>query len=221
MLDGFGVLCVVYDDIVSFGDVIWDILVVQGEKMLLYIGFNWDQLFYYNLKVIFISDDEVVEVISCIGLFDDEMEILDDYCECLQKFVDCKFQMICVNLDIVVECGDKLVWCVGVFVWFYEDLGGDVVIFGKFYVLIYEVGLKWLEKLVGCFVLKEEVLVIGDGFLIDICGVVLQDIDVLFIIVGIYVLDFGLVDVFDEQFICCCFIEEGLCVWVVILWLWW
>lgn len=221
MLDGLGVPRTAYDDIISSGDVTRDVLVAQGAKTLLHIGPNRDQPLYHNLQATFTSKDDVAEAISCTGLLDDETETPDDYRERLQKLADRKLQMICANPDIVVERGDKLVWCAGALARLYEDLGGDVIILGKPHAPIYEAGLKRLEKLAGRPVAKEEVLAIGDGLPTDIRGAVSQDIDVLFITAGIHASDFGPADAPDEQLIRRRLIEEGLRARAAIPRLWW
>ncbi|MEP3048538.1 MAG: TIGR01459 family HAD-type hydrolase [Roseibium sp.] len=210
MLDKLGVDPKAYDEIVTSGDVTRDILVAQGSKTLLHIGPNRDQPLYHNLEAAFTYNDDEAEAISCTGLADDETETPDDYRDRLQRLADRKLQMICANPDIVVERGDKLVWCAGAIARLYEDLGGEVTILGKPHAPMYQTAMKRLENLFGAPVSKRDVLAVGDGLPTDIRGAVSQDIDVLFVTAGIHASDFGPTDAPQEELIQSRLVEEGL-----------
>ena len=49
---------------------------------------------------------------------------------------------ICANPDIVVERGDRLIWCAGALARDYALLGGRTLIAGKPHAPIYEAALK-------------------------------------------------------------------------------
>ncbi|MCV0424630.1 MAG: TIGR01459 family HAD-type hydrolase [Roseibium sp.] len=221
MLTKLGVPAEAYDYIVTSGDVTREVLIAQGSKTILHIGPNRDQPLYWDLEATFTTDDEISEAISCTGLVDDENETPDDYRDRLQKLADRKLPMICANPDIVVERGDRLVWCAGALARLYEDLGGDVTILGKPHTPIYKVAMKRLEGLVGEDLAKEEVLAVGDGLPTDIRGAVAQDIDVLFITAGIHASDFGPSDAPDEHLIRRRLTEEGLRARAALPRLWW
>ena len=210
MLEKLGIDPEAYDDIVTSGDVTRDILVAQGSKTLLHLGPNRDQPLYHNLEATFTVNDDEAEAISCTGLVDDEQETPDDYRDRLQKLADRELLMICANPDIVVERGDKLVWCAGALARLYEDLGGKVAILGKPHAPIYEAAMKRLAALHGAPVSKQDVLAVGDGLPTDIRGAVSQDIDVLFITAGIHASDFGPSNAPEEQLIRKRLVEEGL-----------
>lgn len=210
MLDQLGVARTAYDDIVTSGDVTRAVLEAQGKKTLLHLGPDRDQPLYWDLEATFTSDDDKAEAISCTGLADDETETPDDYRDRLQKLADRNLLMICANPDIVVERGDRLVWCAGALARLYEDLGGEVAILGKPHAPIYQAALDRLGKLAGAPVAKEEVLAIGDGLPTDIRGAVSQDIDVLFITAGIHASDFGPSAAPEEHLIRSRLTEEGL-----------
>jgi HAD superfamily hydrolase (TIGR01459 family) len=144
------------------------------------------------------------------GFRDDETETPDDYRERLEKLAARNLLMICANPDIVVERGDRLVWCAGALARLYEDLGGEVAILGKPHAPIYEAGLRRLAEHTGSDIAKEDVLAIGDGLPTDIRGAVSQDIDVLFITAGIHASDFGPSEAPEEHLIRKRLIEEGL-----------
>lgn len=221
MLASLGVPGEAYDDIVTSGDVTREVLVAQGSKTLLHIGPNRDQPLYWDLEATFTSNDDEAEAISCTGLVDDESETPDDYRERLQKLADRGLQMICANPDIVVERGDRLIWCAGALARLYEDLGGKVSILGKPHAPIYTAAMQRLAKLSGEDVAREDVLAIGDGLPTDIRGAVSQDIDVLFITAGIHASDFGPSDTPDENLIRRRLAEEGLRARAALPRLWW
>jgi HAD superfamily hydrolase (TIGR01459 family) len=221
MLAELGVPESTYDDIVTSGDVTRGVLEAEGKKTLLHIGPNRDQPLYWNLEATFTLNDDEAEAISCTGLADDEVETPDDYRERLQKLADRGLKMICANPDIVVERGDRLIWCAGALARLYEDLGGDVVILGKPHAPIYHAALDRLSQLAGAEVAREDVLAIGDGLPTDIRGAVSQDIDVLFITAGIHASDFGPSDAPDEHLIRRRLTEEGLRARAAVPRLWW
>ena len=221
MLTDMGVSEEAYDDIVTSGDVTRVVLAEESGKALLHIGHNQHQPLYDGLDAIFAETDEEAEVISCTGLTNDEVETPDDYRDRLQKLVERKLKMICANPDIVVERGDRLIWCAGALARLYEDLGGDVVILGKPHAPIYDAAMERLAKLTGAPMAKEDVLAIGDGLPTDIRGAVSQDIDVLFITAGIHASDFGPSDAPDEHLIRRRLIEEGLRARAALPRLWW
>ena len=221
MLASLGVPEDAYDSIVTSGDVTRSVLEAQGTKTLLHIGPNRDQPLYWNLEATFTLKDEDAEGISCTGLTDDETETPDDYRDRLQKLADRKLPMICANPDIVVERGDRLVWCAGALARLYEDLGGEVTILGKPHAPIYKAALERLSGLAGEDVAKQDVLAIGDGLPTDIRGAVSQDIDVLFITAGIHASDFGPSDAPEERLIRSRLTEEGLRARAALPRLWW
>ena len=49
-----------------------------------------------------------------------------------------KLTLICANPDIVVERGDRLIYCAGAIAELYRELGGEVIFYGKPHRPIYE-----------------------------------------------------------------------------------
>ncbi len=49
-----------------------------------------------------------------------------------------KLPLICANPDIVVERGDRLIYCAGAIAELYRELGGEVIFYGKPHRPIYE-----------------------------------------------------------------------------------
>ncbi|MHA7774274.1 TIGR01459 family HAD-type hydrolase [Roseibium sp. M-1] len=221
MLASLGVPEGTYDDIVTSGDVTRSVLEAEGKNTLLHIGPNRDQPLYHGLEATFTLNDDEADAISCTGLTDDEVETPDDYRERLQKLADRGLKMICANPDIVVERGDRLIWCAGALARLYEDLGGEVAILGKPHAPIYKAALERFERLTGEKMAREDVLAIGDGLPTDIRGAVSQDIDVLFITAGIHASDFGPSDAPEEHLIRRRLAEEGLRARAAVPRLWW
>jgi ribonucleotide monophosphatase NagD (HAD superfamily) len=99
--------------------------------------------------------------------------------------------MICANPDIVVERGDRFVWCAGSLAQRYTALGGTSFVAGKPNRPIYEAALRKAADIKGSPVDKDQVLAIGDGAPTDLRGACQQEIDVLFVTGGIHAASFG------------------------------
>ncbi len=185
-LDSLGVPRAVYDDVVTSGDAARHVLAARPRVKIYHVGPERDLPIYFGLPVEFGEEDDC-ELVSCTGLFDDENETPADYQESLAAWKARGVPMLCVNPDIVVERGDRLVWCAGALAERYREQGGETIIVGKPYAPIYETALSRLDPPVP----KSKVLAIGDGIDTDIRGAVAQGIDVVFITGGIHATVFG------------------------------
>ena len=114
------------------------------------------------------------DFILCTGFLDEHADSLAYYKDLLKKYVQLK--MICTNPDLVVYRGSKREYCAGTLAAIFEELGGEVIYFGKPYPEIYKFCIKEDEK----------VLVIGDNIRTDIKGANNMNFDSLFIIEGIH-----------------------------------
>ncbi|MEJ8473552.1 TIGR01459 family HAD-type hydrolase [Roseibium algae] len=208
-LANLGVPLDAYDDIVTSGDVTRDLLSANAGATLLHIGPERDLPLYDDTGVILGSEDDAT-LISCTGMFNDETETPDDYRDQLEALAKRGLTMICANPDIVVERGDRLIWCAGALARLYEELGGTVSILGKPHTPIYKAATDRLAAVRGGPVDPKKILAVGDGLPTDIRGGVAQDLDVLFITGGIHAADFGAVDSPDETLIQQRLAEEGL-----------
>ena len=119
-------------------------------------------------------DLENCDFILCTGLFDDYENDLDYYKNFLKKYVSKK--LVCTNPDLIVHRGNKEELCAGSVAKVFEDLGGEVVYFGKPYKEIYKM----------CFNSGEKVLAIGDNLRTDIKGANNLNIDCVFISDGVH-----------------------------------
>lgn len=208
-LAGLGVTRDSYDEIVTSGDVTRQLLNEAAGSKLYHIGPERDFTLYDGTGVE-LSSAEDASIIGCTGLFNDEVETPDDYREQLEALAKRGLKMICANPDIVVERGDRLIWCSGALARLYEELGGEVAIVGKPYTPIYTSARAHLAKVRGGEVAQNRILAIGDGLPTDIKGAYQEELDVLFITGGIHAADFGPVDTPDEMRVKARLAEEGM-----------
>ena len=174
-----------YDSIVTSGDVTRAAVAANAGARVYHLGPERDLGFYEGLDVILVPADEA-ELISCTGLFDDDVEGPDDYRDMLAGFAEKRLPMVCANPDVVVERGERLVYCAGALAQLYEELGGSVLLSGKPHPPIYDAAMEHagLDD-------RGQVLAVGDGLYTDIRGACDAGIDVLFISGGIHSEDFG------------------------------
>ena len=117
---------------------------------------------------------EKCDFILCTGLFDEHENNLEYYKNFLKKHVVKK--MVCTNPDLTVHRGNIEELCAGSVAKVFEDLGGEVVYFGKPHKEVYDM----------CFNSNEKVLAIGDNLRTDIKGANNMNIDCIFITDGVH-----------------------------------
>ena len=122
---------------------------------------------------------EACDFILCTGLFDDYDNDLNYYKKFLEKYISKK--LICTNPDLIVHRGNKEEFCAGYIAKIFEDLGGEVIYYGKPYKEIYGM----------CFSNNEKVLAIGDNLRTDIRGANNLNKDCLFISEGVHRSEFN------------------------------
>lgn len=179
----------VFDDLVTSGDVTRE-LIAQIKGGIYHIGPERDFALYDGLQVEF-SDPENASGIVCTGLFDDRTEHPREYVDRFRNYVSSGLPFICANPDIVVEVGDRLLWCAGALAREYEKLGGETRIVGKPHPPIYELAIKHAESALGKPLQKKDVLAIGDGMPTDIAGAQNYGLDALFISGGIHEVEYA------------------------------
>lgn len=184
-----GVPDAAWDRVVTSGDVTRD-LISAGSRRIFHLGPERDGALFDGLDVELVEEFEASSVV-CTGLFDDEIETPDDYAEMLRRMRARNLPMICANPDIVVERGDRIVWCAGALARDYAQLGGRTLIAGKPYAPIYAAALKAAADVLGRELRREEALAIGDGMLTDIKGASDNGVDVLYISGGVHARDYG------------------------------
>jgi HAD superfamily hydrolase (TIGR01459 family) len=108
-----------------------------------------------------------------------------------------KLPLICANPDIVVERGDRLIYCAGAIAELYRDLGGEVIFYGKPHRPIYERAMQLAAERRGRPAPLNRVLAIGDSVRTDLAGALGFGIDCLFVTRGIHSKEFEGIDQLD------------------------
>ncbi|NGN43347.1 TIGR01459 family HAD-type hydrolase [Mesorhizobium sp. CGMCC 1.15528] len=188
-LAAIGVPQSAWDRVVTSGDVTRD-LIREAPRKLFHLGADRDMPIYDGIDCELVEEFEA-DAVVCTGLFDDEVETPEDYADMLQRFRSRNLPFICANPDIVVERGERLIWCAGALARDYAQLGGRTLISGKPHRPIYEVALKAAAEVLGRDVTREETLGIGDGMLTDIKGAADNGLNVLYVSGGIHARDYG------------------------------
>lgn len=179
-----------YDGIVSSGDVTRDLVNEREGQKIFHIGPPRDLPIFESMKATFASFEDA-DYVVCSGLVDDETETAENYRELLQRMRARSLTMICANPDVVVERGNKLVYCAGAIADLYAALGGEVIYAGKPYPPIYTGALQKAEKARGRPVELGRVLAIGDSLRTDVKGAQSLGIDCLFVTAGIHAEELG------------------------------
>jgi HAD superfamily hydrolase (TIGR01459 family) len=99
--------------------------------------------------------------------------------------------MLCANPDLVVERGDRLVYCAGSIADLYASMGGEVLYAGKPYRPIYDMALAKAEAISGRKADMKRVMAIGDSVRTDLKGAAAFGIDCLFVTAGIHAEELG------------------------------
>lgn len=185
-LDGLGVPRESWTDIVSSGDATRALLALRAPGPALKIGpEDAHAALYEGLGLSFAGVEEAA-FIACTGPNDDLVETPEDYRGLLTQAAARGLPMICANPDIVVQHGDRLIYCAGALAQLYETLGGKVEMAGKPHPAIYGLALAKAEAELGRPLSHDRVLCIGDGVATDVKGANAQGLDVLFIARGIH-----------------------------------
>ena len=185
-----------YDAIVSSGDLTRNFVASHSEQKMFRLGPERDSSIYRGLDPR-IAPLEQADYIVCTGLFDDETESSENYRAMLEQARARKLPMVCANPDIVVERGDRLIYCAGAIAELYRELGGEVIFYGKPHRPIYQRAIELAAQRRGAPVSLERVLAIGDSVRTDLAGAQAFGIDCLFVTRGIHSEEFEGVDQLD------------------------
>ena len=184
-----GVPRAAWDRLVTSGDVTRD-LIADGPRRIFHLGPDRDLVLFDGLDVERVEEFEAATVV-CTGLFDDETETPEDYGGMLQRLRARDLPFICANPDIVVERGERLIWCAGALARDYAQLGGRTLIAGKPRRAIYEAALAAAADAAGKPISAARTLAIGDGILTDIKGAEASGIDAVFVTAGIHAAEYA------------------------------
>src|SRR5215213_5303041 len=166
-----GVADETYDAIVSSGDLTRNFVADHPGKKIFWIGPERDSSIHRGLDAV-MAPLEQADYIICTGLFDDETESPEDYRAMMLQAREHKLPLICANPDIVVERGDRLIYCAGAVAELYRELGGEATSLDR-------------------------VLAIGDSVRTDLTGALGFGIDCLFLTRGIHSEEFEGLDQLD------------------------
>jgi HAD superfamily hydrolase (TIGR01459 family) len=159
----------------------------SGEAALSYLKKNYQEQSFYHIGPpkdfdLFIDfknkktqDINKSNYLLCTGLYDDYDQDLNYYKKLFVNSISKK--MICTNPDLIVDRGEKREYCAGSVAMIFEELGGNVVYFGKPYPEVYNQSIETNKK---------NIIVIGDNLRTDIRGAVNMNYDSLFITEGIH-----------------------------------
>lgn len=178
-----------WDRIVTSGDVTRT-LIAEGPRRIFHLGPERDMNLYDGLDVE-ATEERDADGVVCTGPFNDEVETPEDYVDMLRRFRSRNLPFICANPDIVVERGDRLIWCAGALARDYAQLGGRTFIAGKPHAPIYKAALAAAGEVLGREVGTRDALAIGDGILTDVKGAEAAGIDVLYVSGGIHAREYG------------------------------
>jgi HAD superfamily hydrolase (TIGR01459 family) len=191
ILDRLGVPRDAYDAIISSGDVTRGIVANRIEQRVFHLGPERDLPIFADLHVRF-APLETADYVVCSGLFDDTVETPDSYRDMLAAMRARALFMVCANPDVVVERGDKLVYCAGALADAYAAIGGEVLYCGKPHAPIYEAAL------VKAAALREavtpplhRVLAVGDSVRTDLAGAAAFGLECLFVTSGLHAEHYG------------------------------
>jgi len=179
-----------YDAIVSSGGAAREELArraTAGTLPLYYIGPDRDLPMIAGLDIARAPIEEA-QVALAIGLRDDMNETPDMYAGELKAMQARGLTMLCANPDLVVHRGDRLLYCAGSLAKAYEDLGGEIIYYGKPHRPIYDSALAAaaLAAKAANRQSPKRPLAVGDGLLTDIKGANSAGLEALFIADGVH-----------------------------------
>lgn len=195
-LDRMGLPRDTWDDIATSGDAA-QAAMLRGAvgRRVHHIGAEKDETFFTDFEpdiADLVAGAGITRVplaeaegIVCTGLADDLTETPEDYRARLLLGKTMGLKFLCANPDIIVDMGDKRLWCAGALAADYEDMGGEALYFGKPHPPVYDLARRRLG-------LEEpRILCVGDGIHTDVQGGIGEGLDTLFITGGIAAGEFG------------------------------
>jgi HAD superfamily hydrolase (TIGR01459 family) len=195
-LHKFGIADETYDAIVTSGDLTRQFVADHPGRKLFWIGQERHNSVHRGLDPV-LAPLQDADYIVCTGLFDDETESAEDYRAMMLEARERRLPLICANPDIVVERGDRLIYCAGAVAELYLELGGEVIFYGKPHRPIYERAIELAAERQSHPIALNRVLAIGDSVRTDLAGAHGFGIDCLFVTRGIHAEEFEGIDQLD------------------------
>ncbi|MBS0565132.1 MAG: TIGR01459 family HAD-type hydrolase [Proteobacteria bacterium] len=197
-LDRMGVPRDAWDLVVSSGDAAQYAMLhgAVGHRVW-HLGPAKDDGFFTDYPPEFAGDHiervalDQAEGIVCTGPFDELAEVPEDYRDRLLAARDRGLKLLCANPDLVVDMGDRRIYCAGALAALYSEMGGESLYFGKPHAPIYDLARRELAALTGSEPDAAGILAIGDGIATDILGAASEGIDALFVTGGLAADQFG------------------------------
>lgn len=188
-----------YDLIVSSGDAAqYAMLTGAVGRKVYHIGPEKDGGFFTEFPAELSGEPPVTRVplaeaegIVCTGPFDEMTETPEDYRATFLYAKTKGLKMLCANPDLIVDFGDRRIYCAGALAALYEEMGGEALYFGKPHPPIYDLARLRLTAAKGREIESAAILAIGDGYNTDIEGAVGEGIDAAFVTGGIAADAFG------------------------------
>jgi len=197
-LDEMGLSRDAYDGIVTSGDATQEAMLTGavGRKVW-HLGPPKDDDLFLDLPdwasdhapITRVGFDDA-EGIVCTGPFDDMSDTPEDYRGRLLSAKVRGLKMLCANPDLVVDYGDKRIYCAGSIAQLYAEMGGEVLYFGKPHPPAYDLARRYAARL-GLKFAPDRVIAIGDGIHTDIQGGISEGIDTIFVTSGLAAAEFG------------------------------
>jgi len=201
-LERLGVPDEAWDDVATSGDAAQYAMVVGAVgRRVFHIGPEKDASFFTDfaedVAAIAATEAPVTRValenaegIVCTGPFDDLTETPEDYRGTFLAAKAMGLKLLCANPDLVVDLGDKRIYCAGALAQLYDQMGGQSLYFGKPHPPIYDLARRRLAALDPTLT-DADILCVGDGIATDIAGGVAENLDTLFITGGLAAHEFG------------------------------
>ena len=145
------------------------------NKKFFHIGPPRDYDLFFDFKNHEAKNVDECDYLLCTGLFDNHSEDLSFYKNFFLNSIEKK--MICTNPDLIVDRGNKRELCAGSVAMTFEEIGGNVIYFGKPYPEVYNQSIQTKEK---------KIIAIGDNLNTDIKGANNMNYDSLIITNGIH-----------------------------------
>src|ERR1700687_90891 len=195
-LSKFGIDDETSDALVTSGDLTRNFVADHPGRKLFWIGQERHNSVHRGLDPVLAPLQEA-DYIVCTGLFDDATESAEEYRAMMLEARERKLTLICANPDIVVERGDRLIYCAGAVAELYRELGGEVIFYGKPHRPIYERAIELVAERKGHAVPLNRLTVIGDSVRTDLAGAHGFGSDCLVVDRGIHAEDFEGIDQLD------------------------
>jgi HAD superfamily hydrolase (TIGR01459 family) len=191
----FGVPADAYDAIVTSGDLTRSEIARRAEAHggplpSLYIGPDRD-LGIFDHDSVVRADMDKAKAIICTGPYKDDVETPEEYRGLLTQAAARKLPFICANPDLIVQRGDRIIYCAGSLAQLYEQLGGEVWYAGKPHLPVYSQVDRAAAQAAGRTISRDRMLMAGDGLKTDVLGANRAGLPVLLITGGIHAMEFG------------------------------